>query len=124
MSLQQTHNQTTGAKGEYLAAEYLIQQGYKIINQNWRTSHLEIDIIAQTTNFLAIIEVKTRINPLKSPETSVNYQKQQKIYKATQAYLQLHPCILEIRFDIITIILNKDKPPIITHYPDAFYPNW
>jgi len=53
------HNQT-GVDGEELASLYLIQNGYKVLETNWRFRHAEIDIIAQRNDMLVIAEVKTR----------------------------------------------------------------
>ena len=53
------HNEF-GRKGEDLAAEYLVKQGYKIKYRNYRYLKAEIDIIAQKEEILAIIEVKSR----------------------------------------------------------------
>ena len=53
------HHQT-GKTGEALAAVYLLEKGFRIIHQNWRHSHWEVDIIAQKDHILHFIEVKTR----------------------------------------------------------------
>ncbi len=49
-----------GKKGERIAVDYLIKNGYKILERNWRYLKAEIDIIAKKDNTLAIVEVKTR----------------------------------------------------------------
>ncbi|HRN47849.1 MAG TPA: YraN family protein, partial [Niabella sp.] len=54
-----THNDL-GKTGEELAVQYFITRGYEILNQNWRFSHYEIDLIAKKNNKLHFIEVKTR----------------------------------------------------------------
>ncbi len=46
--------------GERLAKEYLLSQGYKILELNYRNKIGEIDIIALYKNILVFIEVKTR----------------------------------------------------------------
>lgn len=54
--------QTTqiGNRGEQLAAEALVRQGYEIIDRNWKTRWAEIDIIAKKHDVLYFIEVKFR----------------------------------------------------------------
>ena len=51
---------TLGRRGEWFAARYLEQNGYRILEQNYRVSHLEIDLICTDGQTLAFCEVKTR----------------------------------------------------------------
>ena len=53
------HNET-GKFGEEYAIAYLEEQGYEIVEKNWRWQKAEIDIIALKNNTLAVVEVKTR----------------------------------------------------------------
>ncbi|MGH7195557.1 MAG: YraN family protein [Candidatus Saccharimonadales bacterium] len=50
----------TGRKAEAAAAKYLQAQGYKILNQNWRTKACEIDLVAQKSKVIYFVEVKYR----------------------------------------------------------------
>ena len=51
-----------GRKGEELAVEHLRSLGYEILEVNWFSHHLEIDIIAKDENELVIVEVKAPWN--------------------------------------------------------------
>lgn len=51
---------TTGRIAENIAAEYLLQNEFEILDQNWRTKVCEIDIIATKNNIVYLIEVKYR----------------------------------------------------------------
>jgi putative endonuclease len=114
------HNET-GAKGEILAAKFLRSNGYEILETNWRFKNLEADIIACVGQILVIAEVKTRKgNYFGEPETFVNKQKQKNLIKAANEYVQKNNIELEVRFDIISIIIQSDTP-IINHIEDAFY---
>jgi len=53
------HNEF-GKQGEELAAQFLMEKGYEILERNWRNRHKEIDIIAKDGEELVIVEVKTR----------------------------------------------------------------
>ena len=55
-------NHQTGHDAEKLAAEYLQEQGYKIIELNWKTRLCEIDIVAQKKTVVWFVEVKYRKN--------------------------------------------------------------
>ena len=114
------HNET-GKQGETIAAEYLQKKGYRILEQNWRNHHQEIDIIAAKGNELVIVEVKCRTGaPLAEPYTAVNRNKQNLLIRAANAYIQQKNMDLETRFDIISITLGKDVT--VDHIENAFYP--
>jgi putative endonuclease len=111
-----------GNKGEEIATEYLVKNGYAILHKNWRYKHLEIDIIAREKNELVIVEVKTRKNAdFEGPNDVVTKKKQKYLIDATSAYIDEYDIDLETRFDIIHII-NQGMKPSIEHIKDAFYP--
>jgi len=111
-----------GKAGEVLAQKHLKENGYTILETNWRHGKDEIDIIATDGKFLVIAEVKTRqSNRLGEPEISVNRDKQRFLVRAADAYIQRHNIDLEARFDIISILLKNEKATI-NHIADAFYP--
>lgn len=51
---------TAGRKAEIAAAEYLIDLGYEVLEQNWRTKLCEIDIVAKKDDVVYLVEVKYR----------------------------------------------------------------
>ncbi len=113
------HNDT-GAKGEELASTFLQNKGYSVLETNWRFKNLEADIIAIINKTLIIAEVKTRkSNYFGEPETFVNKQKQKNLIKAAHEYIQRNNLDLEVRFDIISIILGTNQMKI-NHIEDAF----
>jgi putative endonuclease len=114
------HNDT-GKKGEDMAAEYLLKNGYKILERNWHNAHQEIDIIATKDNELAIVEVKCRTgNPMVEPQLAVNRNKQNLLIKAANAYIKQKDLDVDTRFDIIAITLGSTVH--IEHIEGAFYP--
>lgn len=114
------HNDT-GNKGEELAVTFLIKKKYTIRETNWRFKNLEADIIATINDTLVVAEVKTRrSNYFGEPETFVNRQKQKNIIKTAHAYIQRYNLDLEVRFDIISVIIS-DNETQIKHIEDAFY---
>lgn len=114
------HNEL-GKKGEQLAADFLIENGYEILDRNWIFQKAEIDIIALKEDVLAIIEVKTRSSlDFGSPEEFVKQKKIQLLLKAVNAYINDREMDFEVRFDIIAIHKNGESFAI-EHLTNAFY---
>ena len=114
-------NKHTGDKGETIAANFLENKGFNIIERNWRHKHLEIDIIASRNNKLHFVEVKTRTNTkFGLPEESVSQAKMNRLKTAAEAYLYLHPEWELIQFDVIAIMIGKDKEEILL-IDDVFF---
>ncbi len=113
-------------KGELLAAEYLINQGFYIVSKNFRCSFGEIDLIAADENHLIFVEVKTRTHKnLTFALNNITLSKRTKITKAAEYFLSLHPefSAQECRFDIIIIIYSLQKANYnIHHLANAFNP--
>jgi putative endonuclease len=115
------HN-VTGQKGEELAANYLKNKGYTVLETNWRFKNLEADIIASLGKTMIVAEVKTRkTNFFGEPETFVTRQKQRNLIKAAHEYVLKHGIDLEVRFDIISVIMNSSGSSV-NHIEAAFYP--
>jgi putative endonuclease len=65
-----------GEAGERYATDYLIKNGYKILDRNWRIRGGEIDIVALYKSTLVFVEVKTRTSTsYGTPEESIGYHK-------------------------------------------------
>ncbi len=115
------HNEL-GKKGEQIAHDYLIEKGYTICEKNYRVKHLEVDIIAKKEDVLVVVEVKTRRSTFMSnPEMTVKKMKQVALINVANDYVQKEKIDLEIRFDVISILSNKETQ-VIHHLKDAFYP--
>ena len=115
------HNEL-GKKGEDIAAAHFEEEGYKILNRNWRFGKDEVDIIAEKGNFIVFAEVKTRSTAFfGEPEEAVDKQKQRFMVRAADIYVNQKSIDLEVRFDIISIIFEKGKHTL-RHIEDAFYP--
>ncbi len=53
------NNRLFGAKGEEIAASFLLEQGYQILTRNWAVKYGELDIVAYAPDkTLAFVEVK------------------------------------------------------------------
>lgn len=109
-----------GKLGEDLAANYLIDKGYQILERNWRSGHKEIDIIALYDDILVVVEVKTRnTDDYGEPDIAVGVSKQRMLIWAADAYVRHKNLNVDVRFDIISIVIS-DQEPEIEHIEDAF----
>lgn len=113
----------TGKLGEGIAREYLEKEGYQIIHKGWRYKHLEVDIIIQDGPVLVFVEVKTRSKDnYGMPYEAVDWKKQNRLDRAANIYISKTKYEGDIRFDIISIIINNEEKPDILHIKDAFWP--
>lgn len=115
------HNEL-GKKGEELSEKYLEDKGYEILARNWVSGSNELDIVARKDNFIVVVEVKTRRSAFfGEPEESVTRSKQKAIIRAANAFVMYKKINLEVRFDIISVILSDEQFKIY-HIEDAFHP--
>lgn len=113
------HNKL-GKDGELIAFMVLQRDGFTILETNWRFQKAEVDIIAQKDGFLIFIEVKTRgSKKFGNPSDSIDKKKISLYKDAVEGYLEQYPSELEVRFDVINIIIGKDETEI-EHIPNAF----
>lgn len=93
-----------GRWGEALAADFLRQRGYSILDAGWRCRFGEIDLIAVDKTYLCFVEVKLRKSAAYgAPREFVNWRKQEKLRLTAQLYLMQHPTDLQPRFDVVEI---------------------
>ena len=107
-----------GKLGEEIARKYLEEQGYKIIEQNYRTRYSELDLIAYKDKWLVFVEVRTKIGEqFGSPEETLNKQKIQRLQRASAAYAATNRYKGQYRIDAVCIVLDKKQNiERINHY--------
>jgi ribonuclease HII len=110
-----------GNLGEAMASTFLKQNGYTILETNYRALGGEIDIIAESGDALCFIEVKTaNQSHFGDVRTWVPPRKQRQIIRIARAYLKEVPAMSHSpRFDVIAIDMTAGKPKI-EHIPSAF----
>ncbi|HLS30443.1 MAG TPA: YraN family protein [Flavobacteriaceae bacterium] len=113
------HNKL-GKKGEHLAVSFLLENGYEILERNYRFRKAEIDIIAKKGEVLAAVEVKTRsTSAFGNPQDFVKPKKIKLMVAAFDHYILKNDLEVEARFDIIAIVKNR-LGTRIEHLEDAF----
>ncbi|UYW00869.1 YraN family protein [Flavobacterium agricola] len=114
------HNEI-GLLGEQLAVAFLVQNEYEVLEKNWRFKKAEVDIIAKKQNQIICVEVKTRTSvAVGEPESFVSQKKIELLLFAMNQYLTNSDLDLEVRFDIISVLI-LDNETKIKHIENAFY---
>ena len=120
------NRQETGRRGEELACRYLTELGHTVLARNWRSGHLEIDLVSLSGDGIHFVEVKTRRPPLQAePQDNVTGKKQNRICKAANAFLNKVdiPYVrdAECHCDGVAVTLEETGPRVV-YIPDAYYP--
>ncbi len=116
-----------GSIGENIAAEYLVRNGFAILDRNYHSGRYgEIDIIAAENEYICFIEVKTRTSSLfGTPIEAVGYEKRQKIKALAWTYIKHKNLgVRNMRFDIVEVTGKRKNetflPDKINLVRDAF----
>jgi putative endonuclease len=106
-----------GQEWERLAETYLKKAGYRILDRNVRTKVGEIDLVAEENGVLCFIEVKGRRGTgFGLPEEAVDAEKQRRIFRAAEAYLQRrHLADRRCRFDVVAILQDETSSTVAIH---------
>jgi putative endonuclease len=110
-----------GKEGEDMAARFLKDKGYEIVQRNYRYKQSEIDLIVKKDNWLIFVEVKLRSSDAYGyPEDFVDYKKAKNIIDGAEQYTYEKDWQGNVRYDIVSIRVMRDKTEII-QIEDAFY---
>jgi putative endonuclease len=110
----------TGRIGETYGAEYLEQEGYEILDRNYRTRFGEIDIIARDSGDLVFVEVKTRTSEQYGlPEEAVDKRKQQKLIRMALTYVADEGYDGDYRIDVLAIEVENNRPKRVELFKHA-----
>ena len=114
-----------GKWGEDEAVLYLEDEGYTIIDRDWRLGRRDLDILAYTPdgNTLVVVEVKTRTGEeYQQPEEAVTPGKMRNLAIAANAYVKERQVDKELRFDVISIVGSEHQVKSLQLLKDAFNP--
>jgi putative endonuclease len=106
-----------GRYGEDLAARYLTEHGFAVLERNWRCELGEIDIVARDGDTLVVCEVKTRrgLN-YGSPLESITYRKLTTLRGLAGRWLREHSMRPpQVRIDVIAVLVPHGGQPTVDH---------
>ena len=114
-------NNSSSEKGklaEKIALNYLIANGHRIIEQNYRNFFGEIDIISCKNDVLTFIEVKStyckKINALEK----VTPQKCQRIFNIANLFIHRKKIYKKFAFEVICVNVQTKK---LNHFTREFF---
>jgi putative endonuclease len=111
-----------GQRGERIAADFLRQLGYRILETNCRRGRGEIDIVTEENGDLVFIEVRSRLGGEPGlPEESIGPRKSAALRRLAEAYLQAHPDrAFSCRLDVVAVNLGPSGLPLrVEHIQNA-----
>ncbi len=106
--MAKTEKRRVGDIGEEVACKYLEKKGYKIVERNYLKPWGEIDIVAEKSDFISFVEVKTVSHESFRPEENMHPAKIKRLHRAVQTYL-LDRKVLESRewrLDLVCVFLD------------------
>ena len=107
-----------GQRGEDLAAQWYVRNGYTVVARNWRCAIGEIDLLARRGATLVVCEVKTRrSDAFGVPALAVGPAKQQRLRRLATAWLAEHRVgrRVNVRFDVVAVTAD-----VVDVYENAF----
>jgi putative endonuclease len=110
-----------GEKAEEAVAEYLVRDGYELVERNFECKIGEVDIIARKGECLCFVEVRSRsTDSMGSPALTVNARKQRQVVRAALWYLSKNEITnMVARFDVAAVTFGPVGPEI-EYIPSAF----
>ena len=105
-------NLEVGKAGEDFACRYLASKGYTVLHRNYRSGHLETDVICENDTHILFVEVKSRMDtetPSRygRPGTACHSAKRQNLRRCAEAYLRANQTNKKPRIDVIEVYLRR-----------------
>ncbi len=115
--------QEVGQNGEDIAARYLEEKGFTILDRNYNFEYAELDIVAFKDQFIVFVEVKTRTSKsYGEPEDAIDEKKRKKLLHVAEAWIfERRMEGAPARFDVISVLYPETPKQEIRHYEEAFW---
>jgi putative endonuclease len=113
--------QALGEEGERIAASWLAQRGWRILDRRFRNGHRDLDLVAEREGLVAFVEVKTRRGKdFGHPVEAVNWRKQRELARSAAVWIARYGSREQtFRFDVVGVLMS-DQGARIRHIENAF----
>jgi putative endonuclease len=111
-----------GREAEELAAAFLEDRGFRILDRNHAVKQGEVDLVAREGEVLCFVEVRSRTSDAQGgPEETVTPSKARRVVAAATDWAARNGGLDgDIRFDVVAVTLLEGEPPRIDHFRGAF----
>jgi putative endonuclease len=104
----------SGQQAELAVADYLVASGYRVLARNLRLGALELDVVAQKGDVVAVVEVRTRgPGSLAGPFESVTGAKRARLRRAVQRLwrerLSAMKDVRQVRIDVAAVTFEAGR---------------
>ncbi len=108
-----------GRTAEGLAADYLVAQGFTVIERNWRNRWCELDLVVRGHDGIHIVEVKyRRRSDWGDGFEAITRDKITRLRRAAIAWVQAHHYNGPYQIDVVSVT-GELPQAVIDHLPGA-----
>jgi len=113
--------QALGEEGERIAAAWLAQRGWRILDRRFRNGHRDLDLVAERARVVAFVEVKTRRGKdFGHPVEAVNWRKQRELTRSAAVWIARYGSGEQtFRFDVVGVLMSEHGA-LVRHVENAF----
>lgn len=104
-----------GDKAEDVAADYLIHNGHKLLDRNWKTKYCEIDIVSRKGDVIYFTEVKYRKKSDQGGGLAAITSSKLRQMKFAAEFYTLSNKLTDIDLRLVAISLSG-QPPTVENY--------
>jgi len=117
--------QELGRRGERIAEEWLVKNGWQVIERRFKSGHRDIDLVMERQDdegrLVAFVEVKARVSAgYGGPLGAVHWRKQREMARAARDWMSRERSAGDnFRFDVVGVLFGRGSPQVI-HIDNAF----
>jgi putative endonuclease len=116
-----TQSQSLGLLGERIAAKWLRQRGWRVLEHRFQNGHRDLDLVVQRGKTVAFVEVKTRTDlSFGGPVSAVDFYKLQQLRRSALVWLARYGRSgMEYRIDVVAVWITGEAVKIL-HVENAY----
>ncbi|MGN7800914.1 YraN family protein [Leifsonia sp. 22587] len=106
-----------GRRGEQVAADWLQERGYMLVDRNWRCPSGELDLILRDGSTMVFAEVKTRSSlEFGHPFEAITARKAARLRRLAAAWCrEREPGSTGVRIDAVAVTDAWSERPVVEH---------